>query len=107
MTRKIECNDSRDALLAICARIEGVFDLPQLKAFGPLGTNASADVYLIAKHALSSISAQRDDMLSALNWIAEHPTEFGDIEDFEKQVYEMSNKERSVLGRPTIVKPSR
>jgi len=49
--------------------------------------------------ANASLIAAAPDMLEALNWIADHATEFGDIEDFEKQVFEITQRARRAIAK--------
>lgn len=46
-------NKLADALRAIVARLSGTFDAPELLAFGPLSTDAGADIDAIATAALA------------------------------------------------------
>jgi hypothetical protein len=47
----------RDALRAIVARIRGVFDAPELQAFGPLSGSVQEDCLAIAQQALRETAA--------------------------------------------------
>jgi len=42
-----------DALRAIIARINGIYDAPELKAIGPLSVDSDEDVLRIAEDALT------------------------------------------------------
>ena len=51
-TRFYVRNSSKRALDAIVARIQGEWDHPALKAFGPLSTDTTADILEIAMQAI-------------------------------------------------------
>ena len=64
------------------------------------------ELYEACLRTLSVVCNDLNNAIEVLHWVAEHPQEFGDVEDYEKQVYEMSNRARIYLERPTIQKPA-
>ena len=47
------------ALIAIIARIDGVFDKPELVAFGPLSIDLRADILAIAEIAITKHRSEK------------------------------------------------
>jgi hypothetical protein len=70
-----------EALQAIIARIQGVWDHPALVAAGPLSSNATEDILRIAEEASAAVSSAKSDLQTLRTTIADQAFDAYDFGD--------------------------